>query len=116
RSTRFVECAPSYPFLNRLQRFFMLAEQALSPSARLKSVAGIQRVPTPKVELFIVRGFADADSCGAFIERIDRKRRPSTIADDIGVANYRTSETCDLDSGDPLVAALDRRICELMGL
>lgn len=47
---------------------------------------------------------------------IDRGRRPSDIADDIGIANYRTSETCDLDGHDPLVATVNARISRLLGL
>jgi prolyl 4-hydroxylase len=50
------------------------------------------------------------------MERIDRNRRPSAIADDLGIENYRTSETCDLDSADPEVAQVDRMITELLGL
>jgi prolyl 4-hydroxylase len=76
----------------------------------------VQRVPTRELELFIVRNFIDRESCAALIERIDANRRPSTIADDVGVANFRTSETCDLDRRDPVVAALDRRIEDLLGL
>ena len=41
------------------------------------------------------------------IDRIDAKRRPSEITDDIGIAAFRTSETCDLDWHDPVVAAVD---------
>lgn len=70
----------------------------------------------PKFELFIVRNFLDADSCAALIDRIDERRRPSEIADDIGVANFRTSETCDLDWHDPVVGEVDRRISGLLGL
>ena len=77
---------------------------------------GVQRVPTRDLELFIVRGFLDAATCAALIERIDASRRPSTIADDSGIANFRTSETCDLDSGDPAVAEVERKIGELLGL
>jgi prolyl 4-hydroxylase len=76
----------------------------------------VQRVPTRDLELFIVRNFLEAETCGALIERIDEKRRPSEIADDLGIANFRTSETCDLDGSDPVVADVDRRICELLGL
>ena len=86
------------------------------PSARLAAAAGVQRVPTRELELFIVRGFLDPETCAALIERIDERRRPSEIADDLGVANFRTSETCDLDSRDPLVGAVDQRIAELLGL
>ena len=49
------------------------------------------------------------------IELIDAKRRPSEIADDIGIANFRTSETCDLDWRDPAVAAVDRKIWTCWG-
>jgi prolyl 4-hydroxylase len=76
----------------------------------------VQKVPSAKLDLFIVRGFLDPESCAALIERIDSRRRPSEIADDIGVANFRTSETCDLDWRDPLVAGVDRRIAELLEL
>jgi prolyl 4-hydroxylase len=42
---------------------------------------GVQRVPTPELDLFIVKRFLDADLCQQLIERIDAKRRPSEIAD-----------------------------------
>ena len=48
--------------------------------------------------------------------QIDAKRRPSGIADDVGIANYRTSETCDLDWRDPAVADVERKISELLGI
>ena len=73
-------------------------------------------MPARELELFIVRDFLDAQTCAALVERIDERRRPSEIADDLGIANYRTSETCDLDGSDPLVADVDRRIRELLGL
>ena len=76
----------------------------------------MQRVPTRQLELFIVRGFLDAETCAALVERIDRRRRPSEIADDLGIANFRTSETCDLDGSDPVVAEVDRKIGDLLGL
>jgi prolyl 4-hydroxylase len=91
------------------------ASLADGPAARLSAAPGAQRVPTRELELFIVRGFLDAPTCAELIERIDRQRRPSEIADDIGVANYRTSETCDLDWRDPVVGAVDDRICALLG-
>jgi prolyl 4-hydroxylase len=77
---------------------------------------GVQRVPSPKLELFVVRDFLDDGECAALIERIDARRRPSEITDDIGVAAFRTSETCDLDWGDPVVAAVDAKIADLLGL
>ena len=79
-------------------------------------MAGVQRVPSPRLELFIVRNFLAPAACAELIARIDAKRRPSEIADDIGVALFRTSETCDLDWHDSVVAAVDAKIAELLGL
>jgi prolyl 4-hydroxylase len=86
------------------------------PAARLKATSGVQRVPTRELDLFIVRNFLDPAICSALIERIDARRRPSEISDDAGITNFRTSETCDLDSSDTIVAEVERRIGELLGL
>jgi prolyl 4-hydroxylase len=76
----------------------------------------VQRVPSRLLDLFIVKEFLDAATCAALMAQIDGSRRPSDIADDIGVANFRTSETCDLDPRDPIAAEVNRRICDLLGL
>lgn len=76
----------------------------------------MQRVPTRELALFVVRRFLDAATCAALIERIDQRRRPSEIADDVGIANFRTSETCDLDWRDTIVGEVDRKIASLLGL
>ena len=89
---------------------------AASPATRLAAIPGVQRVPTRELELFIVRNFFDPAACAAPIERIDERRRPSEIADDVGIADFRTSETCDLDWRDPVVGEVDRRIADLLGL
>src|ERR1051326_7776181 len=91
-------------------------QSSANPAARIAATPGVQRVPTRELELFIVRGFLDAATCAALIERIDQRRRPSEIADDVGIANFRTSETCDLDWRDPIVGEGDRKIAALLGL
>jgi len=88
----------------------------VSPADKLAGRPGVQRVPTRELELFIVRGFLDPPTCVELIEMVDAQRRPSTIADDIGIANFRTSETCDLDSHVPVVGDIDRKIADLLGL
>ena len=88
----------------------------MSPAERLAAFPRVQRVPTRELELFVVRNFLDAETCAALIERIDEKRRPSGLADDVGIANFRTSETCDLDWRDPVVAEVDKKIADLLGL
>lgn len=94
----------------------------LSPSgadgtlARLAAVPSIRKVPSAKLEQFILPGFLSPDECAALIARIDRDRRPSTIADPNGDSEFRTSTTCDLDHGDPLVIALNDRLHALAGI
>jgi len=83
---------------------------------RLKATPGVQRVPTPRLELFVLRRFLDPDSCALLCERIDAERRPSTLADDQGSAEFRTSETCDLQSSDPLIASVQSRLSKLTGI
>ena len=90
--------------------------KASEATDRLAKRPGVQRVPNTALDLFIVRDFLDPQICADLIERIDSRRRPSEIADDVGIADYRTSETCDLDWRDPVVAAVDARIAELLGL
>ena len=87
-----------------------------APGERLRTTPGVQRVPTPSLDLFVAKGFLDPATCAALIEQIDARRRPSTIADDLGDAGFRTSETCDLDRQDPLVAMVDAAISALLGI
>ena len=86
------------------------------PAARLTATRGVQRVPARELELFIRRDFLDAGECAAFCALIDERRRPSTIADDQGIGDFRTSETCDLDSANPLVSDVRERIAWLIGI
>jgi prolyl 4-hydroxylase len=87
-----------------------------SSAARLLAVPGMQRVPSPRLELFVLRGFLTGEECAALIERIDAGRRPSTLADHNGDHYFRTSETCDLDHTDAAVAALDAKLAALSGI
>lgn len=83
---------------------------------RILSRAGVQRLPSPKLTLFVARDFLTRDLCAALIERIDAVRRPSTIADANGDAAYRTSETGDLAPDDPTVATVEALIGAFTGL
>lgn len=84
--------------------------------ARLTGTEGVQRVPNSALQLFVLRGFLDSQTCLELMARIDEKRRPSEITDDLGIPNFRTSETCDLDSADRLVAHVEARISALLGI
>lgn len=74
---------------------------------------GVQRVPSPKLELFQLRAFLPADMCAELIEMIDAERRPSTLADHNGDNYFRTSETCDLPADASAVRKLDALLYEL---
>ncbi|MDM7957852.1 2OG-Fe(II) oxygenase [Blastomonas sp.] len=84
--------------------------------AALMRVPGIQRVPTPRLELFILRNFLTPEECARFVTMIDTDRRPSTIADPNGDHYFRTSETCDMGAEDPEVVALDEKLSALSGI
>ncbi|MGV3511490.1 MAG: prolyl hydroxylase family protein [Novosphingobium sp.] len=87
-----------------------------SCTEHLLSVPGIMRVPTPRLEMFVLRDFLDDGECAALVERIDRDRRPSTIADANGDHYFRTSETCDLPMQEPGIVALDEKLSCLSGI
>jgi prolyl 4-hydroxylase len=84
--------------------------------AFIQSHANVQKVPNPKLTLFLKRDFLEPELCAALIDMIDAKRRPSTVSDYNGDASFRTSETCDLDKSDPIVAAVEARIIAFTGL
>jgi prolyl 4-hydroxylase len=84
--------------------------------ASLLAQGGVQKVPSPKLDLFIRRDFLTPDECAGVIALIDSGRRPSTISDYNGDDLFRTSETCDLDGEHPVVRAVNDRILALTGL
>ncbi|MEE4153079.1 MAG: 2OG-Fe(II) oxygenase [Erythrobacter sp.] len=88
--------------------------QQLLASAR--KWGGLQRVPSPKAELFQIRNFLEAPLCEALIALIEADRRPSTIADANGDDYFRTSETCDLSLSQPAVQTLEAMLTELSGI
>ena len=89
---------------------------AETAAAGTEPFAGCQKWPGRALTLFQRKDFLDPETCAGLIERIDAHRRPSTVADSNGDPLWRTSETCDLDGKDPLVArvnaALDALACQ----
>ena len=78
--------------------------------------ARVQRIPSPNLALFQLRGFLTPALCSELIARIDEERRPSTLADPNGDEYFRTSETCDLSFELPAVRALERLLLALNGI
>lgn len=84
--------------------------------AQISARPGVQKVPSPKLTLFVKRHFIDSALCSALIDRIDAERRPSTISDFNGDDQFRTSETCDFRPDELLTQTIDARIADFMGL
>lgn len=87
-----------------------------SCAARLLSAPGMMRVPSARLEMFVLRDFLSQAECDGMIARIERERRPSTLADSNGDHYFRTSETCDLPGDEPDVLALDEKLAALSGI
>lgn len=85
-------------------------------AARLAATAGVQRFPGRELALFVHRDFLDPANCAELIALIDTGRRPSSLVDDLGQPNFRTSETCDLPGYEASVAAANMAIAALLGL
>jgi len=52
--------------------------------------------------------FLSPDQCAGLVALIEARRRPSTVTGDNGDPEFRTSETCDLHGGTPLVDEVNR--------
>lgn len=87
-----------------------------SSAERVLNQPGMQQVPYDKLELFQLREFASANLCADLIRLIDTNRRPSTLADAGDDRYFRTSETCDLDAGNPAVRQLEEMLHTLNGI
>jgi prolyl 4-hydroxylase len=87
-----------------------------SSSELLMSRAGVQRLPSDKIELFQLRRFAKPDLCRRLIELIEKDRRPSTLADAGDDHYFRTSETCDLEPQEPAVREMEALLAALNGI
>ncbi len=82
----------------------------------LLAIPGVQRVPSPQLELFVLRDFLDPALCAELIAQIEARHRPSTIADANGDAAFRTSSTCDLDPVAPGLFELEARFAAVSGI
>ena len=77
---------------------------------------GVQRLPTPKVQILQCREFLDDALCKELIRIIDQGRQPSETIDPVADTSIRTSETCDFTGKEPPVRALDAMLSEISGI
>lgn len=82
-----------------------------------------ERLDTPKLEIYCIDDFLNADECEALINTINTNLKPSTVADskvtDGAFSQARTSRTCYFDTENPAHAfALDvsARVSSVIGI
>lgn len=83
---------------------------------RLKNTPGALKLPSPDLEIFVVRDFLTERECSELRARIDIGKQPSGVLGDYADPTYRTSESCNLDAKDPIVIQVEEKITELMGI
>lgn len=74
------------------------------------------RIDAPGIQLYYRDAFLSEDECAALIALIDAGKRPSILFSEDAQADFRTSESCDLDIWSPLVRTIDARFATLLGL
>jgi prolyl 4-hydroxylase len=92
------------------------------PSAAFAAVVSrlkrFRRFDCERIELYTAPGFLSPAECAAVVESMKGRLRESTITvPDEPDKYFRVSQTCDLGHiGNPAVSALDRKICEALGV
>lgn len=78
--------------------------------------AGVARAEGASFTLWFAEDFLGADDCAFLIDTINTDLRPSPILSDDPDADFRTSDSCNLDRWDARVRAIDQRILALMDM
>lgn len=94
----------------------LLAEIGATVSARLDADPRAHRVKANGLEMFAVPNFVSSEECATLVALIDADVKPSTSLRADGKPSRRTSETCHLHATEPLVAEIERRMIDLLGL
>lgn len=88
----------------------------ITVAARLDAAPGVERMPADKIQFYTRPGFLPPSECDRLVAMIDARRRPSTVLSDTSGAEFRTSESCDMDRWSPEVQPVDESIAALLGI
>jgi prolyl 4-hydroxylase len=83
---------------------------------RLLANKAIYKLPADKAEIYAMGDFMSSAECAKLIGMIDQVARPSSVFNVAYGEDYRTSYSGDVDTYDPFVRKLNRRIDDLLGL
>lgn len=101
------------------QRSKLRAKVGHKVGEKLDRTPGLWRLtssPARPVQLYVKSGFLRPDECLALCRQIDSNSYPSPLYEKEKHEGVRTSFTCNLDAYDPLVAEIDTRIADLVGI
>ena len=68
------------------------------------------------MQLYVGENFLNPEECAQLCEKIDSGSYPSPLYDKDKYEDVRTSHSCNLDVYDPLVADVETRIANLLGI
>lgn len=85
-------------------------------SRRLEADPRVRRAQIDAAQFYYCSDFLTAEQCDQLIAMIERDKRPSTLLSDNPDANFRTSDSCDMDRWSPQVRPIDESIAQLLGL
>ena len=85
-------------------------------AGRLAANPAVTRASIDTADIHYHRDFLPAAQCAALIRLIDANRRPSTLLSENPDAQFRTSESCDMDRWSPDVRPTDEAIAGLLGI
>ncbi|MEO6433679.1 MAG: 2OG-Fe(II) oxygenase [Sphingomicrobium sp.] len=108
---------PSIPFAE--QRCELRGSLSTSVAESLDHAPGTWRFSSRRdrpIQLYIREQFVSEAECGALMALIDSGSYPSPLFEKNKYAGVRTSQSCNLDPYDPLVAQVDARLARLVGI
>lgn len=108
---------PTIPFAE--QRSEHRAEVGRRVGEKLESTPGIWRLCCSRdriAQAFIREDFLSDEECRQLCEKIDSGCYPSPLYEKDKYVGVRTSQSCNLDVYDPMVAQIETRIADLLGI
>lgn len=84
--------------------------------ARLDAVPTAMKAPAVNLDMYLAADFLSPEECAQLVAMIDADVRPSTSLSAAARPSHRTSETCLLPTSHPLVAEVETRIADLLGI
>ena len=82
---------------------------------KLAATSGVRKASLNDVDMFVLRDFLGKEKCEALIQMIERDRKPSQLLSSNNPdANFRTSETCLLHSGNQVVQGVESELTALL--